>query len=307
MSFLGIFLEEVNDVSDSVATESSTQTTLTPWEKIFDFDFGWPTQVQALFNKAIEVLAVIIVLIILCKIVDLITRGIRRRMMKKKADKTIVSVVYQLLNKGIKIILIFMAIGVLGVDTTSIVGLFTATGLGIGLALQGALSNFAGGILIIIIRPFKLDDFIECQGVSGTVEEIHIFYTHLRTPDNKVVYVPNGALIGGNVINYSAKPIRRLDLPFSIDYSANYMEAQKIMTEVMMAHSSVLKDQEISVRISEFKDSAVVLNARCWVNGGDFWPTKFDLHEQIYVALQTNGIKIPFNQIEISYRDSNKK
>ena len=123
MSFLGIFLEEVNDVSDSVATESSTQTTLTPWEKIFDFDFGWPTQVQVLFNKAIEVLAVIIVLIILCKIVDLITRGIRRRMLKKKADKTIVSVVYQLLNKGLKIILVFMAIGVLGVDTTSIVGL----------------------------------------------------------------------------------------------------------------------------------------------------------------------------------------
>ena len=298
-------------LTDTPATDTPTETTeaaaestdkMTPMEKIFNFNWGLPSQVQTLVNKLIEILVVIVIFIILCKIINLISRGIRKRLEKKHADKTISSVVYQLVNKGAKIILFFMMIGTLGVDTSSIIGLFTATGLGIGLALQGALSNFAGGILIIIIRPFKLDDYIECQGVSGTVEEIHIFYTHLRTPDNKLIYVPNGALIGGNVINYSAKETRRLDLNFSIDYTENFVNAEKIIKEVALAHSFVLKDPEIFVRVTEFGDSAIILTLRCWVKGDDYWNVRFDLLEQVYMALKTNGVKIPYRQLEISYR-----
>ena len=292
------------DATDTTTASSDATANLSPIERIFNFDFGWPSQLQYLFNKACEVVAAIIIFVILCKIVNIITRIIRKRMLKKGADKTITSVVYTLLNKGIKIILLFMLIGTLGVDTSSIIGLFTATGLGIGLALQGTLSNFAGGILIIIIRPFKLDDYIECQGVSGTVEEIHIFYTHLRTPDNKVVYVPNGALIAGSVINYSAKEIRRVDINFNIDYQENFIKAENIIKEIAIAHSSVLKDPEVFARVTELSNSAVVVTLRCWVKGDDYWGTRFDLIEQGFMALQTNGVKIPFNQLEISYRQA---
>lgn len=300
MNLFNLFLEETPTVTEK--EQQAIVDTRSALDRIFDFDFGLSSQLQALVNKALQILAVILVLIILCKIVDLITRGIRKRMTKKNRDKTLTSVVYTLLNKGIKIVLIFMAVGLLGFDTSSILALFTATGLGVGLALQGSLSNFAGGIIIIVIRPFKLDDYIECQGVSGTVEEIHIFYTHLRTPDNRLVFVPNGSLVSGNIINYSAKDIRRIDFVFTIDYSENFVNAQKLIKDIAVAHALVLKDPEVTVRISELADSAVNLNLRVWVKSEDYWTVKFDLTEQIYMALQANNIKIPYNQLEVSIR-----
>ena len=273
------------------------------------FNFGFIQQIesrglQIFLIKAMEVLAVLIILFILCKIVDIITKTIKRRMEKKGRDKTVTKTVYHLTNKGIKVLLIIIAVGCLGIDTTSIVGLFTAAGLGIGLAVQGALSNFAGGFLILIMRPFRVDDFIECQGVMGRVDDIHLFYTMLVTVDNKEVMIPNGALIGGNVINYSKLPTRRVDIDFNVDYKADFMKAEEIIKEVASNHELVLKDPAPFARVTEFGESSLKVTCRVWVKGDDYWGVRFDLIEQGYEALKENGIKVPFKQLEISYRDA---
>ena len=276
-------------------------------DKIFSFDWGLPGPLQNFVNKCIEVVVVFIVLLILCKIVDIVTKRMRARMTKRNVEKTIVQVVYYLSNKIVKLLLLLMAIGFLGIDTSSVAGLVTAAGLGVSLAVQGTLSNFAGGILILFLRPFKVDDYIECQGTSGTVEDIRIFYTHLRTPDNKVVLIPNGALIGGNVINYSTKATRRVDLVFAIDYEADYKQAKDIIIDVCQKHQLILKDPAVSVRICEWGDSAIKLSCKVWVNNGDYWTVTFDLLETVYDEMNKAGIKIPFNQLEISYRDALKQ
>lgn len=276
-------------------------------DKIFRFDWGLPEPLQNFVNKCIEVVVVFIVLLILCKIVDMITKRMRKRMIKRNVEKTIVQVVYYLSNKIVKLLLLLMAIGFLGVDTSSVAGLITAAGLGVSLAVQGTLSNFAGGILILFLRPFKVDDFIECQGTSGTVEDIRIFYTHLRTPDNKVVLIPNGALIGGNVINYSTKATRRVDLVFAIDYEADYKQAKEIILDVCAKHQLILEDPAPAVRIAEWAASSINLSCKVWVKNENYWDVTFDLLETVYDEMNKAGIKIPYNQLEISYRDALKQ
>lgn len=289
-------------------TEQTTQVIspeqLSAIEKIFNFDFGLPTQLQTFVNKCIEVVVVFLILLILCKIVDIITSSIRKRLTKRGVEKTIVQVIYYLSNKIVKFLLLLMAIGILGIDTSSLVGLITAAGLGVSLAVQGTLSNFAGGILILFLRPFKVDDYIECQGTGGTVEDIRIFYTHLRTPDNKVVLIPNGALIGGNVVNYSTKATRRVDLTFSIDYSEDFKKAQQLILDVCSKHELILKDPAATCRIAAWEASAIQLSCKVWVNNGDYWTVTFDLLETIYDEMNKAGIKIPYNQLEISYRNA---
>ena len=294
-----------DEVASEVTTESSYQ--MTAIDNIFNFGFIQnieSQQLQIFLIKAMEVLTVLIILFILCKIVDIITRCIKKRMEKRNRDKTITKTVYHLTNKGIKILLIIIAVGCLGIDTTSIVGLFTAAGLGIGLAVQGALSNFAGGFLILVMRPFKVDDFIECQGVMGTVDDIHLFYTMLVTVDNKRVMVPNGALIGGNVINYSALPTRRIDIDYSVDYKADFMKAEEIIKEVCAKHELVLKDPAPFARVTEWSDSFLKVTCRVWVESANYWAVRFDLIEQVYKAFNEAGIKVPFKQLEISYREA---
>lgn len=290
--------------TEAIDTPTETTSNQSILDKVFSFEWGLPEAIQHFLNKCIEVVVVIIVLLILCKIVDGVTKRIRKRMQKRGVDKTVTQVTYTILSIGIKLLLLFMAISLVGIDTSSIVGLITAAGLGISLAVQGTLSNFAGGILILVLRPFKLDDYIECQGESGTVEDIHIFYTHLRTPDNKVVLVPNGQLIAGNIVNYSTKPTRRVDLNFTIDYDSDHKLAQKVIYDVCVAHKLVLPEPAASVRITEFADSAIVITSKVWTNNGDYWDVTFDLLEEVYDKLLAAGIKIPYNQLEISYREA---
>ena len=276
-------------------------------DKIFSFDWGLPVPIQNFVNKCIEVVVVFIALLILCKIVDVITKRMRKRMIKRNVEKTIVQVVYYLSNKIVKLLLLLMAIGFLGIDTTSVAGLITAAGLGVSLAVQGTLSNFAGGILILFLRPFKVDDYIECQGTSGTVEDIRIFYTHLKTPDNKVVLIPNGSLIGGNVNNYSTKATRRVDLVFAIDYEADYKQAKAIILDVCAKHQLILEDLAPAVRIAEWAASSIKLSCKVWVKNANYWDVTFDLLETVYDEMNKAGIKIPYNQLEISYRDALKQ
>lgn len=291
-------------VTETPQVETPVVDNSTNLEKIFNFDWGLPSQLQTFLNKCIEVVVVIIIFLILCKIVDIITAGIRRRMRKKNVEKTIVQVVYYLSNKIVKLLLLLMTIGVLGIDTSSLVGLVTAAGLGVSLAVQGTLANLAGGILILVLRPFKVDDYIECQGTSGTVEDIRIFYTYLKTPDNKVVLVPNGSIINGNVTNYSTKPTRRVDLIFAIDYDSDYKLAQQVILSVCAKHNLILEDPEPTVRISKWNNSSIDLSTKVWVKNENYWTVTFDLLETVYDELVNAGIKIPYNQLEISYRNA---
>ncbi len=302
---MNLFLTAATDPAVPEAGEVVKEPTLL--DKIFSFDWGLPSGLQNFVNKCIEVVVVFIVLLILCKIVDIITKRMKKRMIKRNVEKTIIQVVYYLSNKIVKLLLLLMAIGFLGIDTSSVAGLVTAAGLGLSLAVQGTLSNFAGGILILVLRPFKVDDYVECQGTSGTVEEIRIFYTYLRTPDNKVVLIPNGALIGGNVINYSTKATRRVDLVFSIDYEVDFKKAKDLILDICSKHQLILEDPAPAVRICEWAASSINLSCKVWVKNSDYWTVTFDLLETVYDEMNKAGIKIPYNQLEISYRDALKK
>lgn len=302
---MNLFLSAVTDPTVPETGDVVKEPTLL--DKIFSFDWGLPSGLQNFVNKCIEVVVVFIVLLVLCKIVDIITKRMKKRMIKRNVEKTIIQVVYYLSNKIVKLLLLLMAIGFLGIDTSSVAGLITAAGLGLSLAVQGTLSNFAGGILILVLRPFKVDDYIECQGTSGTVEEIRIFYTHLRTPDNKVVLIPNGALIGGNVINYSTKATRRVDLVFSIDYEVDFKKAKDLILDICSKHQLILEDPAPAVRICEWAASSINLSCKVWVKNADYWTVTFDLLETVYDEMNKAGIKIPYNQLEISYRDALKK
>jgi len=186
-----------------------------------------------------------------------------------------------------------------GVPATSFMTMFASAGVAIGLALQGALSNFAGGLMILFFKPFKVGDYIEGNGVSGTVKDITVIYTILTTPDNKTITIPNGSLTSSNVINYSTQPQRRLDLTFSAGYEDDVEKVKAVLLEVANAHEKVLKDPAPMARLAAHNASSLDYYLRVWVNPADYWDVNFDLMEQVKAAFDKNSISIPYQQIDI--------
>ena len=214
-----------------------------------------------------------------------------------------------LIKIGAKIVVVICLIGYLGIDTSGLTALVTSLGVCAGLAVNGALSNLAGGILIIFTRPFKVDDYIEVDGsnnISGTVEDIQIVCTKLRTPDNKVIYVPNGALSNSNIINYSEKDTRRVDFNFSIAYENDFDKARLIITEICSSHALALSDPAPFVRMSEHGQSSINITARVWVKSEDYWTVKYDILENVKKAFDENNITIPYNQLDVHVKDESK-
>ena len=197
------------------------------------------------------------------------------------------------------IFVVMAALEFAGVNTSSLLAMVGAAGLAVGLALQGSLSNLASGVMLVMFRPFKSDDFIEAAGVMGIVEEVQLFYTRLKTPDNKLIIVPNSKLTGDNIINYSAKSERRLDLVFSISYSCNIGVAKKVMEEVLKEESRILPTPEAVIGVAELGASSVDIVVRPWVKPADFWPVKFALLEKMKLRLEAAGCKIPFPQRDV--------
>ena len=191
------------------------------WQQVFDTIVNWAT------NTGVKIVIALLVLFISFKVINRITRKIEKK--AKKFDKTILKTLMYLMRLGLKCVITICMVGYLGIDTSGLTALIASLGVCFGLAVNGAVSNIAGGVLIIITRPFRIDDFIEAQGYSGTVEEINLVSTKLRTGDNKVIYVPNGALSSGSIVNYSEKELRRLDLTFSIGYANDFETAKKII------------------------------------------------------------------------------
>lgn len=204
---------------------------------------------------------------------------------------------------GLKVVVIVCFIGFVGIDTSGFTALIASLGVGVGLAVNGALSNLAGGVLLILTRPFRIDDYIEAQEFSGTVLDIHITYTKLLTPDNKTIFIPNGSISTGTIVNYSMNDTRRVDLLFSISYSTNFDEVKKIITEICTSHELILKEPPPFVKISEHSSSSIVVTTRVWVKTEDYWTVKFDLLESVKREFDKNGIQIPYNQIDVHLKN----
>jgi small conductance mechanosensitive channel len=235
------------------------------------------------------------VLLIGLLIIKVIVTTTKKVLTKGAVDITLQKFLVNLLNWVLKILLFITVIAKLGVETTSFAAILAAAGLAVGLALQGSLANFAGGILIIIFKPIKIGDFIEAQGASGTVKEIEIFTTKLNTPDNKEIIIPNGALSNGNIINYSTEDKRRVDFTFGVGYGSDIKKTKEVIFGIMNSHPLILKEPAAAaVNVSELADSSINFFTRGWVKKEDYWTVKFDVLEQTKEALDAAGIDIPY-------------
>ncbi|XQW85785.1 mechanosensitive ion channel domain-containing protein [Thalassotalea piscium] len=266
------------------------------------------TNQDLLISFAIKFVVALAILYFGKIIAKVVSKTVEKILTKKDFDKTVASFISSLVY-GIFILITFIvAISHLGFNTSSLVAIVGAAGLAIGLALQGSLANFASGILLITLKPFKDGDFVEIAGTAGIVEEINIFSTQLRTGDNKTVIIPNGGVTSGNITNYSAKPMRRIDLVIGVGYTADLAKTKSILTDVASSHALVIKDQAITVGVSELADSSVNFVVRPWVKTSDYWPVYFDLLETIKVELDNAGIEIPFPQlsVHVNQEDSNE-
>ena len=263
------------------------------WTTLFEFATSW----------GIKLLAAIVVLIVGIKLISMLTKWIKKSPKLDKVDDSLRSFLGSFSKIALYIILVITVAMILGVPATSFITLLASCGVAIGLALQGSLSNFAGGIMILLFKPFKVGDYIEASGESGTVEEISVVYTVLLTPDNKRITIPNGSLTNSVIENYSAEKTRRVDLKFTTAYDADIEKVKKILTEVAESHPKALKDPAPFVRLSEHSDSALTYTVRIWCNSEDYWDVNFDTIENVKEAFDKNGIEIPYPQMDVHVKN----
>ena len=266
-------------------------------DKMLEFTKEWA--LSSGLDWAVSILSALLVFYIGRWVAHLLTNVLTKVMETRNVDPSLVSFTHSLANAALVTFVAIAAIGQLGVQTTSFVAIIGAAGLAVGLALQGSLSNFAAGVLMIIFRPIKVGDFVEAAGTAGIVEDIQIFATTLITPDNKTIIVPNSAVTGGNVTNYSTKPTRRIDFEFGVAYDADLKQSREIFKAVLEADPRILKDPEYTIGVKELADSAVIFVVRPWVNSGDYWGVFFDITENTKVALDAANIGIPFPQMDV--------
>lgn len=226
-----------------------------------------------------------------------------KSMEKKGVDPSLKSFFGSLFTAGLYVMLVIVTISTIGVQTSSLVAVLGAAGLAIGLALQGSLSNFAGGVLIIIFRPFNVGDFIEMGSITGTVKEIQIFQTVLDTADNKRVIIPNGQLSNNSLINYTKTPTRRLDMRFSAAYNTDIKKVKEILLDIINNHESVLKDHEILVRLETLGDSSMVFLIRVWTLNENYLNVYFDVTEAVKIYFDQHGIEIPYPKMDINIKN----
>ena len=224
-------------------------------------------------------------------------------MTKSNVDETLVSFVGNLTYVALLTFVVIAAINQLGIQTTSFIAVIGAAGLAIGLALQGSLANFAAGVLLIIFRPFKAGDFIDGAGVAGTVEEIQIFTTHLKTPDNKSIIVPNAKLTGDNITNFSAKDTRRVDMTFGVGYSDDLQKVRQILEDILSKDGRVLQDPAPTIGVLELADNSVNFACRPWVKTEDYWGAYFDITETVKKRFDAEGVSIPYPQRDVHVYD----
>lgn len=246
-----------------------------------------------------SILLAILIFVVGRYLIKFINRMIGRMMERKKVEPTIQSFLKSFINVLLTILLIITTVSALGVNTTSFAALLASAGVAVGMALSGNLQNLAGGIILLLFKPYKVGDYIEAQGVSGTVKEIQIFHTIILTVDNKQVYVPNGALSSGSVTNYSSEPLRRVDLTVSVEYGTEVEVVKQALEDIIKADDRILTDPKPFVALGNLASSSIDFTVRTWVKGADYWPVYFDLTRNVYQEFNQRGINFPFPQIQV--------
>jgi small conductance mechanosensitive channel len=252
-----------------------------------------------------KLLGAVATLIIGLWVVGILVGIVKRVLVKSKVDPSLGSFLSSLVSILLKVLVYISALGVLGVEMTSFIAILGAAGLAVGLALSGTLQNFAGGVMILFFKYFKVGDFIEAQGYMGTVREIQIFVTVLTTPDNKTIIIPNGPLATGSLTNFSAQEQRRVDWTFGIAYGDDVDKAYEVLGRLIAEDERILKDPEPFMAVSALADSSVNIVVRVWVNAADFWPVHFRMNEQVYKTFDKEGLSIPFPQRDVHIHQVN--
>lgn len=247
----------------------------------------------------LKLISIIIVLIIGFWVISMIMKAISRAMEKQEVDPSLAPFIKSLIGTLLKVMLIISAVGMAGVEMTSFIAILGAAGLAVGMALSGTLQNFAGGVMILFFKPFKVGNYIEAQGYSGTVNQIQIFNTILKTPDNKTIIIPNGGLSTGSMINYSTEPKRRVDWTIGIGYGDDTEKARSVMRTMLDNDERILQDPEPFIAVSGLGDSSVNFTVRVWVNAADYWPVFFAFNENVYKTFAKEGLNIPFPQMDV--------
>ena len=269
------------------------------WSDVFTKILNWCK------TDGLKIIIGLIVVLILMKLTDVVFRKIRNRLIKKRADKTASIVLTNFFRIVTKILLILVFLVFIGFDTAAIGSAIASIGIAIGLALQGGLSNFAAGVIILFTRPFRIDDYIECEDVQGTVEAIDLFYTKLRSFDNKLVVVPNSKLTSSPTINYTIKPTRRVDITVQMAYDSNFEQVKAAFQELVKDNDKILQTPPAQVDISEYQDSGIKLFMRVWVKNEDYWTVKFALQNNLKTILDKYGVTIPFPQVDVHIKNDN--
>lgn len=252
------------------------------------------------FHLGLRVVLAALAFLIGVQLIRLIRHVLKKALGRSRVDDSAVNFIDSFVKFGMYFILVLMIASGLGVDAASIIALLGSASVAIGLAVQGSLSNFAGGVLLLILKPFAPGDYIrDGAGNEGTVENIDVFYTHLVTPDHKSIVLPNGILANGTIINFTKCPTRRLDISVGISYKDDIKRSKEVLINLLMADSAVLKDEDVIVFVDTLGESSVILNLRCWTLQSDYWTAKWRLTEETKYALDEAGISIPYPQIDV--------
>ena len=292
----------IEQISETIKDESTIENMADAIREISSTPFSvwFPELVKTyVVPLAIKIVIALIVLFVGRWLIKVIKKGLTKMMMRRNTDPSLNSFVMSLVSVLLSFFLILAIVGILGVNTSSLVALLASAGLAVGMALSGTLQNFAGGVMIILFRPFKVGDFISAQGFEGKVSEIQIFNTHLLTTDNKEVILPNGILSTGVMTNHLKQDTRRVDWVFSIAYGDDYDQAKALLLRLCSEDPRINKEPEPFVELLKLNDSSVDITVRVWVAATDYWPVYFAMNEKVYKAFAQEGLNIPFPQMDV--------
>ena len=293
------FLSEVSSTSEVLDSSSASEiadSQVITWNQLLNNVIKWAS------TTGIKVLVALLILVLSFNFINFITKKIYKKMKKRHLDETISRVALNITRFILKLVILVCLVAYVGIETASVSAIIASLGVGISLAVQGTLSNFAGGVIIIIMRPFKLGDFITSNDHSGTVEDIKLFYTSIITPDNKVVLIPNGTLANNVIVNVSTKESRRVDVVMPVSYSTNIEKAKKIIKKVCAQNEEIFKTPEPFIKIGEYGDSSINIFVRVWTKNSSYWDVNYYLLDEIKKAFDKSGIEIPFNQIDVTIK-----
>ena len=264
---------------------------------------SWLVANQALLlSYAVNIVAALAIIIVGLIIARMISNAVNRLMISRKIDATVADFLSALVRYGIIAFTLIAALGRVGVQTASVIAVLGAAGLAVGLALQGSLSNLAAGVLLVMFRPFRAGEYVDLGGVAGTVQSVQIFSTTMRTADGKIIVIPNGKIIAGNIINFSREPARRNEFIIGVAYDSDIDQVKQILTDIIQSEDRILKDREITVRLHELGASSVNFIVRAWSNSGDLQNVYWDVLERIKREFDAAGISFPYPQMDVNFK-----